>query len=97
MRPGGTIVEPTSANTGVSFAIVAAQQGTGASSWQPTWSPTRRSACLEAYGAEVVVCPVAVKPDDSESYSSVAERLVREIPGARVCGRTLPELDAGRI
>jgi cystathionine beta-synthase len=82
LKPGGTIVEPTSGNTGVGLAIVAAQRG-----YQCIFVVTDKVApekihLLEAYGARVVVCPVAVEPDDPESYYSVAERLVNETPGA---------------
>src|ERR1700687_305105 len=81
LRPGGTIVEPTSGNTGVGLAIVAAQRG-----YRCIFGMTDRVApekidLLRAYGAEVRICPVAVPPDDPESYYSVAERLVQEIPG----------------
>ena len=82
LRPGGTIVEPTSGNTGVGLAIVAAQRG-----YKCVFVVTDKVApekidLLRAYGAEVVVCPVAVAPEDPRSYYSVAERLVHEIPGA---------------
>jgi cystathionine beta-synthase len=82
LRPGGTIIEPTSGNTGVGLAIVAAQRG-----YRCVFVVTDKVApekinLLEAYGAEVVVCPVAVPPDDPRSYYSVSERLVQEIPGA---------------
>src|SRR4051794_28901656 len=82
LKPGGTIVEPTSGNTGVGLAIVAAQRG-----YRCVFVVTDKVApekihLLRAYGAEVVVCPVAVEPDDPTSYYSTAERLVREIPGA---------------
>lgn len=82
LLPGGTIVEPTSGNTGVGLAIVAAQRG-----YQCIFVMTDKVApekvdLLRAYGAEVVVCPVAVPPDDPESYYSVAERLVSETPNA---------------
>ena len=82
LRPGGTIVEPTSGNTGVGLAIVAAERG-----YRCVFVVTDKVApekihLLEAYGAEVVVCPVAVPPEDPRSYYSVAERLVDETPGA---------------
>ena len=82
LRPGGTIVEPTSGNTGVGLAIVAAHRG-----YQCVFVTTDKVApekidLLRAYGAEVIVCPVAVPPEDPASYYSTAERLVREIPGA---------------
>src|SRR4051812_42894862 len=82
LRPGGTIVEPTSGNTGVGLTIVAAHRG-----YKCVFVTTDKVApekidLLRAYGAEVVVCPVAVPPEDPESYYSTAERLVREIPGS---------------
>ena len=82
LKPGGTIVEPTSGNTGVGLAIVAAQRG-----YRCVFVVTDKVApekihLLRAYGAEVVVCPVAVEPDDPTSYYATAERLVREIDGA---------------
>jgi len=82
LRPGGTIVEPTSGNTGVGLAIVAAQRGYGCIFVVTDKVAPEKVRLLEAYGAEVVVCPVAVEPDDPASYYSVAERLVREVPGA---------------
>jgi cystathionine beta-synthase len=82
LQPGGTIIEPTSGNTGVGLAIVAAQRG-----YQCIFVVTDKVApekvdLLKAYGAEVVVCPVAVPPEDPSSYYSTAERLVAETPGA---------------
>ncbi len=82
LKPGGTIVEPTSGNTGVGLAIIANQRG-----YKTVFVMTDKVApekvdLLRAYGAEVVVCPVAVEPDDPQSYYSTAERLVKEIPGA---------------
>src|SRR5437870_6985533 len=82
LKPGGTIVEPTSGNTGVGLAIVAAQRGYGCIFVMTDKVAPEKVALLRAYGAEVVVCPVAVEPDDPQSYYSVAERLVRETPGA---------------
>src|SRR6266508_4250381 len=82
LKPGGTIVEPTSGNTGVGLAIVAAQRGYRCIFVMTDKVAPEKVALLRAYGAEVVVCPVAVEPADPESYYSVAERLVREIPGA---------------
>jgi cystathionine beta-synthase len=81
-RPGGTIVEPTSGNTGVGLAIVAAQRGYRCIFVVTDKVAPEKIRLLEAYGAEVVVCPVAVEPDDPRSYYSVAERLVAETPGA---------------
>lgn len=82
LKPGGTIVEPTSGNTGVGLAIVAAQRGYDCVFVVTDKVATEKVALLRAYGAEVVVCPVAVAPEDPASYYSVAERLVSEIPGA---------------
>jgi cystathionine beta-synthase len=82
LKPGGTIVEPTSGNTGVGLAIVAAQRGYRCIFVVTDKVAPEKVRLLEAYGADVVVCPVAVEPDDPQSYYSVAERLVRETPGA---------------
>lgn len=82
LRPGGTIVEPTSGNTGVGLAIVAAERGYRCIFVVTDKVAPEKIRLLEAYGAEVVVCPVAVPPDDPRSYYSVAERLVNETPGA---------------
>ncbi|MGE3621889.1 MAG: cystathionine beta-synthase [Acidimicrobiia bacterium] len=82
LRPGGTIVEPTSGNTGVGLAIVAAQRGYRCIFVVTDKVAEEKISLLRAYGAEVVVCPVAVEPDDPRSYYSVAERLVAETPGA---------------
>jgi cystathionine beta-synthase len=82
LRPGGTIVEPTSGNTGVGLAIVAAQRGYRCVFVMTDKVSGEKVELLRAYGAEVVVCPVAVPPEDPRSYYSTAERLVREIPGA---------------
>ncbi len=82
LRPGGTIVEPTSGNTGVGLAIVAAQRGYDCVFVVTDKVAPEKVRLLEAYGARVVVCPVAVEPDDPRSYYSVAERLVAETPGA---------------
>ena len=82
LRPGGTIVEPTSGNTGVGLAIVAAQRGYRCIFVMTDKVAPEKVDLLRAYGAEVVVCPVAVAPEDPQSYYSVAERLVQETPGA---------------
>ena len=82
LRAGGTIVEPTSGNTGVGLAIVAAQRGYRCVFVVTDKVAPEKIKLLEAYGAEVIVCPVAVEPDDPRSYYSVAERLVNDIPGA---------------
>jgi cystathionine beta-synthase len=82
LQPGGTIIEPTSGNTGVGLAIVAAQRGYKCIFVMTDKVAAEKVSLLRAYGAEVVVCPVAVEPSDPQSYYSVAERLVRETPGA---------------
>jgi cystathionine beta-synthase len=78
LPPGGTIVEPTSGNTGVGLAIVAAQRGYRCVFVMTDKVAPEKVSLLRAYGAEVVVCPVAVQPDDPLSYYSVAERLTKE-------------------
>jgi cystathionine beta-synthase len=82
LQPGGTIVEPTSGNTGAGLAIVAAQRGYKCIFVMSDKMSDEKVALLRAYGAEVVVCPTAVPPEDPRSYYSTAERLVRETPGA---------------
>ena len=82
LKPGGTIVEPTSGNTGVGLAIVAAERGYRCIFVVTDKVAPEKIRLLEAYGTEVIVCPVAVEPDDPASYYSVSERLVRETPGA---------------
>jgi cystathionine beta-synthase len=82
LRPGGTIVEPTSGNTGAGLAIVAAQRGYHCIFVVSDKMSDEKIALLRSYGAEVVVCPTAVPPEDPRSYYSTAERLVRETPGA---------------
>ncbi|CAJ59453.1 Cysteine synthase B, O-acetylserine sulfhydrylase B [Frankia alni ACN14a] len=81
LRPGGTIIEPTSGNTGVGLALVAARRGYHCVFTMPDKISEEKRAVLRAYGAEVVVCPTAVPPDDPRSYYEVARRLVRETPG----------------
>ena len=82
LKPGGTIVEPTSGNTGVGLAIAAALKGYRCIFVMPDKMSQEKISLLRAYGAEVVICPTAVAPDDPESYYSVSDRLAREIPGA---------------
>ena len=82
LRPGGTIVEPTSGNTGVGLALVAQQRGYHCVFVCPDKVSEDKRAVLRAYGAEVVVCPTAVAPEDPDSYYSVSDRLVLEIDGA---------------
>jgi cystathionine beta-synthase len=81
LRPGGTIIEPTSGNTGVGLAIAAAIKGYGCIFVMPDKMSLEKIALLRAYGAEVVICPTAVPPDSPESYYSVSDRLAEEIPG----------------
>ena len=82
LKPGGTIVEPTSGNTGVGLALIAQQRGYRCVFVVPDKVAEDKRAVLRAYGADVVVAPTAVEPDDPRSYYSVSARLVREIPGA---------------
>jgi cystathionine beta-synthase len=82
LKPGGTIVEPTSGNTGVGLALVAQQRGYRCVFVLPDKVGEDKRNVLTAYGAEIVVTPTAVAPEDAESYYSVSDRLAREIPGA---------------
>src|SRR2546430_14587319 len=82
LRPGGTIIEPTSGNTGVGLALVAQQRGYKCVFVCPDKVSEDKRNVLKAYGARVVVCPTAVPPDHPDSYYSVSDRLVREIDGA---------------
>ena len=82
LRPGGTIIEPTSGNTGVGLAMVAQAKGYHCVFVCPDKVSEDKRNVLKAYGAEVVVCPTAVAPDHPDSYYSVSDRLVREIDGA---------------
>ena len=81
IAPGGTIVEPTSGNTGVGLAIVANQRGYKCVFVMPDKMSAEKIAVLRAYGAEVVVCPTAVAPEHPDSYYSVSRRLAAETPG----------------
>src|ERR1044071_3586352 len=81
LKPGGTIVEPTSGNTGVGLAIAAAIKGYRCIFVMPDKMSNEKIAMLRAYGAEVVITPTAVEPDSPESYYSVSSRLAEEIPG----------------
>ena len=82
LQPGGTIVEPTSGNTGVGLALVAQQRGYKCVFVLPDKVGEDKIDVLRAYGAEVVVTPTSVAADSPESYYSVSDRLAREIPGA---------------
>ena len=81
LKPGGTIVEPTSGNTGIGLALVAQQRGYKCIFICPDKVGQEKINVLKAYGAEVVVCPTAVDPSDPRSYYSVSDRLARETPG----------------
>jgi cystathionine beta-synthase len=82
LEPGGTIVEPTSGNTGTGLAIVAALKGYRCIFTMPDKMSREKISLLKAFGAEVIVCPYAVDPESPESYYSVSDRLAEEIPGA---------------
>ena len=82
LKPGGTIVEPTSGNTGHGLAIAAAIKGYRCIFVMADKQSSEKQALLRAYGAEVVLCPTNVEPESPESYYSVAARLARDIPGA---------------
>src|SRR5689334_2151509 len=82
LKPGGTIIEPTSGNTGHGLAIAAALKGYRCIFVMADKQSTEKQALLRAYGAEVVLCPTNVQPESPESYYSVAARLARDIPRA---------------
>jgi cystathionine beta-synthase len=82
LRPGGTIVEPTSGNTGTGLAIAARLKGYRVIAVMPDKMSREKIDLLRAYGAEVVVTPTDVAPDSPQSYYRVADRLTQEIPGA---------------
>src|SRR3990170_3010240 len=82
LRPGGTVVEATSGNTGVGLAIACALKGYSAIFVMPDKMSQEKVQLLRAYGARVVICPTAVAPEDARSYYSVARRLVQETPNA---------------
>ena len=82
LKPGGTIIEPTSGNTGHGLAIAAALKGYRCVFVMADKQSAEKQALLRAYGAEVVLCPTNVEPELPESYYSVAKRLARDIPGA---------------
>ncbi|SEL13736.1 cystathionine beta-synthase [Rhodococcus maanshanensis] len=81
LKPGGTIVEPTSGNTGIGLALVAQQRGYKCVFVCPDKVSEDKRNVLKAYGAEVVVCPTAVAPEHPDSYYNVSDRLARELPG----------------
>ncbi|HYM83416.1 MAG TPA: cystathionine beta-synthase [Candidatus Dormibacteraeota bacterium] len=82
LKPGGTIIEPTSGNTGHGLAIAAALKGYRCIFVMADKQSAEKQSLLRAYGAEVVLCPTNVDPESPESYYSVAARLARDIPGA---------------
>jgi cystathionine beta-synthase len=82
LKPGGVIVEPTSGNTGVGLAMAAAIKGYRCIFVMADKQSEEKRALLRAYGAEVVVCPTDVDPEDARSYYRVSDRLARETPGA---------------
>ena len=82
LKPGGVIVEPTSGNTGVGLAMAAAVKGYRCIFVMADKQSEEKRALLRAYGAEVIVCPTDVDPDDERSYYRVSDRLARETPGA---------------
>jgi cystathionine beta-synthase len=82
LRPGGTVVEPTSGNTGHGLAMAAAIKGYKMIFVMPDKMSAEKISLLRAYGAEVVICPTNVERDSPQSYYSVADRLTREVPGA---------------
>src|SRR5437667_10665288 len=82
LKPGGTIIEPTSGNTGHGLAIAAALKGYRRIFVLADKQSTEKQALLRAYGSEVVLCPTNVAPESPESYYSVAARLARDLPGA---------------
>src|SRR5712672_1109905 len=82
LKPGGTIIEPTSGNTGHGLAIAAALKGYRCIFVMADKQSTEKQALLRAYCSEVVLCPTSVAPESPESYYSVAARLARDIPGA---------------
>ncbi|MEK7863344.1 MAG: cystathionine beta-synthase [Chloroflexota bacterium] len=81
LKPGGTIVEPTSGNTGVGLALAAAIKGYHLVCTMADKQSQEKRDLLRAFGAEVIVCPTAVPPESPESYYKVAERIARETPG----------------
>ncbi|MFE3461932.1 cystathionine beta-synthase [Nocardiopsis aegyptia] len=82
LKPGGTIVEPTSGNTGIGLAMIAQEKGYRCVFICPDKVGPDKLSVLRAYGAEVVVCPTTVAPDHPDSYYSVSDRMAAEIPGA---------------
>src|SRR5216684_5683011 len=81
LKPGGTIVEPTSGNTGIGLALVAQERGYKCIFVCPDKVSSDKIDVLRAYGADVVVCPTAVAPDNPDSYYRVSDRMAAETPG----------------
>ncbi|MDD2717802.1 MAG: cystathionine beta-synthase [Candidatus Wallbacteria bacterium] len=82
IRPGGTIIEATSGNTGVGLALVASVKGYKCIFVMPDKMSQEKISLLKSYGAEVVITPTAVPPDSPESYNGVADRLAKETPNS---------------
>lgn len=93
LKPGGTIVECTSGNTGVGLALVAAVQGFKAIFTMPDKMSKEKIKLLKAFGAEVITCPTAVPPDSEESYYSVAKRIVETTPNAILANQYFNEMN----
>ncbi len=87
LRPGGTIVEATSGNTGVGLAIAAALKGYKCIFTMPDKMSQEKVRLLKAFGAEVIITPTAVPPDHPQNYVQMAKRIVRETPGAVLAGQ----------
>src|SRR5206468_7448075 len=87
LRPGGTIVEATSGNTGVGLAIAAALKGYKTIFVMPDKMSEEKIRLLRAFGARVVITPTAVEPDDPRSYYSVSKRLSEEAPNSILAGQ----------
>ena len=87
LRPGGTIVEATSGNTGMGLAMVASIRGYKTIFVMPDKMSEEKMAALRAFGARVVVCPTNVEPDDPRSYYNVARRLAEEAPGGMLANQ----------
>ncbi len=96
LKPGGTIIEPTSGNTGHGLAIAAALKGYRCIFVMADKQSVEKQTLLRAYGAEVVLCPTNVAPESPESYYSVAARLARDIPGRLQAGPVLEHGEPGR-
>src|SRR5258706_7510736 len=82
LKPGGTIIEATSGNTGAGLAMIAAVRGYKCIFVMPDKMSVEKIASLRAYGAKVVICPTAVEPDDPRSYYQVTKRIVAETPNS---------------